>query len=804
MTTSHIHAGLQPGRPAPRPVSRPNDRHEREADRAADVIVHGGSLVAWSFSAVPPSSAAPVQRQEAAPKPKSDEEKYQEALKKTGEAAIATPEVKALKEKVLAHPDVKSVVDAVTSTPGLIAAGAGIAGGVAALAVTGKELPFQPPEIPLEKVSPRLAGVSAKVTYEGPVNAPTFVGLTITVKEQGPKGKGAKKADPIAADIARLKAQEEMFRRARTYAPGSKEAEEERLLDQAVNDWVLRGTTFPGLTIPLTPPPPAKKGEEQKPVQPASSSPSAAPPAHAHVDDALSSPGHPLDPPTRDAMEARFGYDFAGVRVHDDARSAATAASIDAVAFTVGEDLVFGAGRYDVSSAAGKRLLAHELAHVVQQRRGPLGAGPIQRYTAYSSGDQSSGDSRGWLHPGSEDMRVSDDGQMAVDDKGWNPGTNKRAWTTPALIAASNSILSAQGSRAGLRPKGGGHAVSGSAPEGGAAETLTEIEPFRPGGGPFSLISDCGHACRQIIGSGPVGTRDVAVLRREPQPGSSGTGGAWAGGILGLLGGAAAGAALGSLAGPLGALVLGIAGGVAGLLGGSRLGRWLARRDPQEAREQYTAPRTYHGGDPTTPEEFSGELYQRELGGATREEALQRYAALSESERDEFDRRHGTNRFARPRVGEGITIGTEYRMPGYADPTASAWNFHYAATVLDSGHDYMTLETAAGWGISDWIFYMYGPPSRRQSFHEEQAATGTHGTRQTSLVVLPEFRLDVRTTSPGTALRTTTGTITLPAGQRLRVIERRTPTGGTEEVRVRVVDGPNAGAEGWISAGAIS
>ena len=503
-------------------------------------------------------------------------------------------------------------------------------------------------------------------------------------------------------------------------------------------------------------------------------------------------------------MEARFGVDFSGVRVHDDARAAASAAELDAAAFTVGDDVVFGSGRYEPGGYEGRRLLAHELAHTVQQRRGPLGAEPIQRYTAYSSDVQSRGESRGWTHPGSEDMRVSDDGQMAVDDKGWNPGTNKRAWTTPALIAHSNAILGAQGSRAGLRPKPGGHAVSGSAPEGGAAATLTEIEPFKPGGGVFSLISDCGHACRQIIGSGPVGSRDVAVLRREARPGSPGTGGAWAGGIIGLIGGAAAGAALGSLAGPVGAVLLGIAGGIAGAWGLSKLGRWLARRAPEEAREEYTTPRTYHGGDPTTPEEFSGELYQRELGGATREEALQRYAAMSEGERDDFDRRHGINRYARPRIGEGITIGTEYRMPGYADPTASAWNFHYAATVLDSGHDYMTLESAAGWGISDWIFYMYGPPSKRQSFHEEQAATGSHGTRQTSLVVLPEFRLDVQTKAAGTALRTSTGTISLPAGQSLRVLERRTPPGGAEEVRVRVVGGANDGVEGWVPAGAIS
>ncbi|HEY7537048.1 MAG TPA: DUF4157 domain-containing protein [Gaiellaceae bacterium] len=364
MTPPRTHAGARPGRGGARPVSKPHDRHEREAERAAEVVAHGGSVAGWSFSAVPASSPGAVQRQEVV-KEKTDEEKKQEALKKAGEAALATPQGQALKEKVLADPLVKTVKDAVTSTPGLIVTGAAAAGGVAALAATGKELPFQPPEIPLDRIRP---GLAAQVTYQGPVNAPTFVGLTITYKEQAPKG-GAKKADPIAADIARLRAQDELFRRGRTYAPGSKEAEEQRLLDEAVTNYVLRSSTLPGLTIPLAPPP-AKKEEEQAPAQPAPASPSAAPPAHADVGPALTAPGRPLDPGTRHSMEARFGYDFSRVRVHDDARAAATAASIDAAAFTVGEDVVFGTGRYDPASDEGRTLLAHELAHVAQQTAG--------------------------------------------------------------------------------------------------------------------------------------------------------------------------------------------------------------------------------------------------------------------------------------------------------------------------------------------------------------------------------------------------------------------------------------------------
>jgi hypothetical protein len=83
--------------------------------------------------------------------------------------------------------------------------------------------------------------------------------------------------------------------------------------------------------------------------------------------------GLQLDDAVRAEMEARFGEDFADVRVHDDAAAHAQAADLGAKAFTVGEEIVFGADRFAPAQAAGKRLLAHELAHVVQQRRG----GPV-------------------------------------------------------------------------------------------------------------------------------------------------------------------------------------------------------------------------------------------------------------------------------------------------------------------------------------------------------------------------------------------------------------------------------------------
>ena len=86
------------------------------------------------------------------------------------------------------------------------------------------------------------------------------------------------------------------------------------------------------------------------------------------VHEALQSPGQPLEPATRAFMEARFGHDFSRIRVHTDAPAAAAAQAANARAYTVGRDVVFAAGEYRLDTAAGQRLLAHELTHVLQQR----------------------------------------------------------------------------------------------------------------------------------------------------------------------------------------------------------------------------------------------------------------------------------------------------------------------------------------------------------------------------------------------------------------------------------------------------
>jgi hypothetical protein len=85
------------------------------------------------------------------------------------------------------------------------------------------------------------------------------------------------------------------------------------------------------------------------------------------VREVLGSPGQPLETRTRAFFEERFGHDFSGVRVHTNEKAAQSARAVDAQAYTVGRNIVFDRGHYIPRTRAGRDLLAHELAHVVQQ-----------------------------------------------------------------------------------------------------------------------------------------------------------------------------------------------------------------------------------------------------------------------------------------------------------------------------------------------------------------------------------------------------------------------------------------------------
>ncbi|HYE14416.1 MAG TPA: DUF4157 domain-containing protein [Pyrinomonadaceae bacterium] len=118
----------------------------------------------------------------------------------------------------------------------------------------------------------------------------------------------------------------------------------------------------------------SKQPSAQRRAAPEATGDSGVSEAPAAVHDVLRSGGRPLDASARSFMESRFGHDFGHVRIHTGAGASASAKALNARAYTVGSDVAFAAGEYAPETAPGRHLLAHELAHVLQQRGG---GGPL-------------------------------------------------------------------------------------------------------------------------------------------------------------------------------------------------------------------------------------------------------------------------------------------------------------------------------------------------------------------------------------------------------------------------------------------
>jgi hypothetical protein len=102
--------------------------------------------------------------------------------------------------------------------------------------------------------------------------------------------------------------------------------------------------------------------------------------------------GQPLEKSVREFFEPRFGHDFSHVRVHHDTRAAESSHAMNAQAYTLGRDIAFGTGQYGPGTTEGRRLIAHELSHVIQQSKGPSELG-IQRKIGFDECDRRGGTS---------------------------------------------------------------------------------------------------------------------------------------------------------------------------------------------------------------------------------------------------------------------------------------------------------------------------------------------------------------------------------------------------------------------------
>jgi hypothetical protein len=387
-------------------MSQPSDAFEREADRVADAVASGATRA--SGHAISAIDVSRVQRQ--APGTKSNEEKYLEAAKKAGEVFMTTEAGKKILEAAAEDPLAKGSKEFFLGTlPGKVITGATAVAVVTALAATGSELPMQIPEIPLDRWVP---GLKVKLTYEGPVNRPTKAMITFSYGP--PARKATTDRERYREETARIAAEQQKFRAGLRYEPGSAADLEQKAEEAAFRQAMAsRFGQIPGVrppspsgqfSIPTLQLPEPGLGYRRKPIRlldeelhlkpmteipstererekeeteaPGSgvmrkaSAPTIPAGAPGDVRGAVGSPGHALDASTRAVMEARIGHDFGDVRVHTDAAASRSARAIDSLAYTIGSDIAFAPGTYSPGTPEGRRLLAHELAHVAQQRSG--------------------------------------------------------------------------------------------------------------------------------------------------------------------------------------------------------------------------------------------------------------------------------------------------------------------------------------------------------------------------------------------------------------------------------------------------
>ncbi|HET8635859.1 MAG TPA: DUF4157 domain-containing protein [Acidobacteriaceae bacterium] len=340
-------------------------------------------------------------------RPTPQSEQYKEAVSKLGEAFLKTEVGKKLEDAAK-----QAGEEFISTLPGKVIAGTAAVGAVTTLAATHSSLPVQLPEIPLDKIHP---GLKVKLTYEGPVDHPTKALVTFSYAPKAEKKSPLANSERYRAETARIAADQAKFRAGMRYTPGSPQDLQQKTEDKTIQDYIAHryGTlpgfgdkplvpaqtgsvrTGPGLTLPqfespfkpkpstlfdqkleLKPlssgalQPGAEKKEEPAAVQRKAAN---GVPAQLAADVLPDSPGRPLDGNTRAFMESRFGFDFGKVRVHTDSSASVSARAVNALAYTVGNDLIFASGQYSPHTAAGRKLIAHELAHTIQQNGAATG-----------------------------------------------------------------------------------------------------------------------------------------------------------------------------------------------------------------------------------------------------------------------------------------------------------------------------------------------------------------------------------------------------------------------------------------------
>lgn len=292
--------------------------------------------------------------------------------------------------------------------------------------------------------------------------------------------------------------------------------------------------------------------------------------------------GTPIDPVTREFMEDRLGHDFSQVRIHSDANAARSAKAFNALGYTVGRDIVFGAGQYPLGTSESKRLLAHELVHVIQQgnagknRVSKLSEARLMRKDDQPEGStttriEGSAGSISWIDPGAP----AGQGKLAVADP--PPADN----TTEAFITGSSGFRFSNYVHGFVETKDNAHvANSGYFPDSDIhtgpsfAGLSSYVYPRKQSSNPVADGGIEGVEFDQTVGARTVSPAKIAA--------GVGTGvgvlaGIWAGVKIGGITGGIFGEGIGAIPG---AIIGGIIGGVAGFFAGSTAGNVIFNFPP--------------------------------------------------------------------------------------------------------------------------------------------------------------------------------------------------------------------------------
>ena len=330
-------------------VGAAHDRHEYEADRIADRVVRGSpspgappALISGLAAqrAPLPSIAArpPEQKEDESPAP--PEKRAQRSPRGTGpEKPAKSNEKKQPKEDTPApKPESKPAAKPAPKAPAAAPKAAKPAPTPAAApaAKSGKE----PDEKPAAK-----SGAKSKPAASGrkPAQRAAKPGKTAAGKDSA-AGGAASKADPTGAKAG----------------PPPKHGS-----DSAAS----KNADKAG----------AKSGSDKAAQAPGAEGGEAPTGVEARIDRMRQGPAQKLGDPLRDKMEPHLGQDLGGVRMHTDRAAGEAADALNAKAFTVGNDVFFGPGQYDPESSGGLHLIAHEVAHTVQQGGGSMASRRIQR-----------------------------------------------------------------------------------------------------------------------------------------------------------------------------------------------------------------------------------------------------------------------------------------------------------------------------------------------------------------------------------------------------------------------------------------